>query len=155
MAAVARVAAEFGIHAARKPYEDLRTLLGKNGDNSGKRSDRGRSLTALAAGMGRAGFLRRARASGLRTPDHFCGFAWTGDLTAERLVRWLDRLPDGTTELMCHPGHNDEELAGKATRLKRERELELEALTAPEVRQAVERRGIRLAHFGDMAEAHV
>ncbi len=155
MAAVARVAAEFGIRAARNPYEDLRTLLGKNGENGTKQGGRGRSLTALAAGMGRAGFLRRARASGLRTPDHFCGFAWTGDLTAERLVRWLDRLPEGTTELMCHPGHNDEELARKATRLKRERERELAALTAPEVRQAVERRGIRLAHFGEMAEAHV
>ena len=44
------------------------------------------------------------------------------------LLRLVERLPEGTTELMCHPGYRDAELDGKATRLKEERQRELEAL---------------------------
>jgi predicted glycoside hydrolase/deacetylase ChbG (UPF0249 family) len=68
-------------------------------------------------------------------------------------LRLLDRLPEGTTELMCHPGYQDAELDGKATRLKRERQRELAALTAPEVSSAVKQRGIRLISYRELAEA--
>jgi hopanoid biosynthesis associated protein HpnK len=153
MAAVARVASEFGIGAVRKPYESLRTLFGGGRENGRERGEMGRSITAAAAGAGRGRFRRLAQAGGLRTPDHFSGIRWTGTLGAADLLRLVERLPEGTTELMCHPGYRDAELDGKATRLKEERQRELEALTAPEVAKAVKERGIRLISYRELAEA--
>jgi hopanoid biosynthesis associated protein HpnK len=155
MQAVARVAAEFGIGAVRKPYESLRTLFGGGREGRGERGEMGRSITAAAAGAGRGRFRRVAQAKGLRTPDHFCGIRWTGSLGAEDVVRLVERLPEGTTELMCHPGYRDAELDGKATRLKGERQRELEALRAPEVARVVQERGIRLISYRELAEADV
>ncbi len=152
MRAVVRVASEFGIAAVRKPYENLRTLFGRG--EVRKCGQLGRSLTAAAAGLGQRRFLRLIRDGGLRYPDHFCGIGWTGTLTAAQLVKAIDRLPEGITELMCHPGLHDEELEHRATRLKGERQRELEALTAPEVLQAVKRQGIELVSFRGLAEAH-
>jgi hopanoid biosynthesis associated protein HpnK len=152
MQAVARVASEFGIAAVRKPYENLRTLLSR-----GERRERGqlsRSLTAVAAGIGRGRFHVLAENGGLRAPDHFHGIRWTGTLSAAGLVRAIDHLPEGTTEVMCHPGLHDADLDGKATRLKSERQRELEALTAPEVIAAVARSGVQLISFREMAETH-
>jgi predicted glycoside hydrolase/deacetylase ChbG (UPF0249 family) len=83
------------------------------------------------------------RAAGVRTPDHFLdGFYGVG-ATAENLRATLGRLPDGTTELMCHPGHTDGELLAEST-YAQERERELELLCDPELpvllaREAVER----------------
>jgi hopanoid biosynthesis associated protein HpnK len=153
MQAVARVASEFGVFAVRKPYENLRTLLGR-----GERRERGqlsRSTTAALAGLGRRGFRSLAERGGLRSPDYFWGIRWTGTLSEADLLRALDRLAEGTTELMCHPGLHDAELDGKATRLKAERQRELEVLTAPRVRRAVERAGIQLISFRELSEAHV
>lgn len=78
-------------------------------------------------------FLRRA---GVRTADHFVSdFFAPGSMTAERLLAALDALPDGTTELMCHPGYDDSHLADSSFR--REREMELMLLCRPDVRQTV------------------
>src|SRR5208337_3434960 len=50
---------------------------------------------------------------GIATSDYFCGIAQTGEWTREGIEELLEKLPEGTTELMCHPGYVDEEL-GKA-----------------------------------------
>lgn len=152
MEALARVASEFGIGAVRKPYENLRTLLGRGAKNSRGRRQLPRSLAAAAAGIGRGRFRRLAAAGALRSPDFFCGIRWTGALSAATVLKILERLPEGTTEMMCHPGIHDEELARARTRLKRQRQQELEALTAPEVVQAVKERGIRLISYRELAE---
>jgi hopanoid biosynthesis associated protein HpnK len=153
MAAVAQVASEFGIGAVRKPYESLRTLFDGGRENGRERGEMARSLTAAAASAGRRRFRRLARSGGLRTPDHFRGIRWTGSLNASDLLGLVERLPEGTTELMCHPGYRDAELDGKATRLKGERQRELDALTAPEVASAVKERGIRLISYRELMEA--
>ncbi|MFQ5521320.1 MAG: hypothetical protein ACE5FK_07980, partial [Candidatus Methylomirabilia bacterium] len=57
-------------------------------------------------------------------------------------------LPDGVSEFMTHPGFYDQELA--YSRYGQQREVELEGLTDPAVRQAVERHGIRLCDFGEL-----
>jgi hopanoid biosynthesis associated protein HpnK len=153
MQAVARVAAEFGIGAVRKPYENLRTLFGRGASDGGHRGQLARSVTAAAARMGGGQFRRLTDTGGLRTPDHFCGIRWTGSLAAGDVLKLLERLPEGTTELMCHPGIHDVELERAATRLKRERQNELEALTDAEVVRAVERYGIQLISYRELAEA--
>jgi hopanoid biosynthesis associated protein HpnK len=152
MRAVAKVASAFGIGAVRKPYENMRTLFdtGSGGKGNGAL---GRSLTASAAKLGRRRFTGLARSAGLRTPDHFCGIGWTGALESGRLVRLIGHLQEGTTELMCHPGLHDDDLDRKPTRLKAERQAELEALTAPEVAREIAQRGVRLISFRELAES--
>jgi len=49
---------------------------------------------------------------------------------------------------MCHPGILGPELAQSRTRLKQSRQDELNALTSPEVRAAVQESGVRLSGFG-------
>jgi predicted glycoside hydrolase/deacetylase ChbG (UPF0249 family) len=49
--------------------------------------------------------------AGIKFPDYFFGFAETGNLDTEKLLNILKNLPDGTSELMCHPGLPSETLA--------------------------------------------
>jgi predicted glycoside hydrolase/deacetylase ChbG (UPF0249 family) len=52
---------------------------------------------------------------------------------------------------MCHPGILGPELARARTRLKQSRQEELNALTSPEVRAAVQEAGVRLTGFGGLS----
>ncbi|MCR4406024.1 MAG: ChbG/HpnK family deacetylase [Anaerolineae bacterium] len=80
-------------------------------------------------------------------PDHFVGeFFGTEALTPERLLRLLEGLSPGVTELMTHPGLADEQLrreSGYAV----ERERELELLCHPQVQEKVNELGIELVNF--------
>jgi predicted glycoside hydrolase/deacetylase ChbG (UPF0249 family) len=66
------------------------------------------------------------------------------------LLGLLQSLPQGSTELMCHPGRCGDALRRAPTRLKESRQAELEALTAPEVREAIQRAGIELGNYGSL-----
>ena len=87
---------------------------------------------------------------GCRTTDHFAGFRLTGRLDTRELAALIRRLPEGSTELMCHPGHCTAELLAARTRLKASRERELEALLAPEVREAIAHAGVRLVSYREL-----
>ena len=89
-----------------------------------------------------------AERSGIATADHFCGIAQTGELTREGVEELLKNLPEGTTELMCHPGYADEALGKTATRLQDSRQGELEILTDAGIRNLVASQGIRLIDYG-------
>jgi hypothetical protein len=94
-----------------------------------------------------AGFRAGLRRHGVATTDHFVGEAQSEPYwITGRLLDQLARLPLGVTELMCHPGLFDGDLA--YSRYGRQREVELHALCDPEARATVERLGIRLCHFG-------
>ena len=55
-----------------------------------------------------AAFLRsRARKAGFITPDFVFGLRWSGQMTAERLVLLLERLPPGLSEIYLHPATRD------------------------------------------------
>jgi predicted glycoside hydrolase/deacetylase ChbG (UPF0249 family) len=97
-----------------------------------------------------AGFREGLRRRGVGTTDHFVGDAQAEPYwTTERLLDQLATLPLGLTELMCHPGVYDEDLA--YSRYGRQRVVELEAMCHPEARATVERLDIRLCHFGALA----
>jgi predicted glycoside hydrolase/deacetylase ChbG (UPF0249 family) len=69
--------------------------------------------------------------------------------THEHLLDLVGRLESGTSEIMCHPGYVDETLAREsAYSLPRERELNI--LTDPGMRQAIEARGIDLITFANL-----
>lgn len=92
-------------------------------------------------------FQRVLTRHGCRTTDHFTGFRLTGRFGAPELVRLIRDLPDGLTEFMCHPGHCGQALRRAPTRLKESRERELQALTAPETRQALRDCGVELIDY--------
>jgi len=84
---------------------------------------------------------------GCRTTDHFAGFAITGRYDAARLAKLIRRLPEGVTEFMCHPGFCTAELERAHTRLKASRRRELDALTSPEVRAALQESNVVLTRY--------
>ena len=92
-----------------------------------------------------------AEAAGIASTDYFCGIAQTGELTIEGMKCLLQNLPEGTTEMMCHPGFMDKELEESATRLQDSRELEVQILTSPDIRNLVASQGIRLIDYAFVA----
>lgn len=87
---------------------------------------------------------------GCRSTDHFAGFSLTGRFDAAMLAQVIRRLPEGTTEFMCHPGFCTAELLATRTRLKESRRRELDALVSPEVRDAVAVAGVKLTRYRDL-----
>jgi len=76
------------------------------------------------------------RGAGVRTSDLFIGeFFAPGSMDGDRLLEALAELPEGVSELMCHPGYDDRHLSDSSFR--REREAELMLLCRPDVRSAV------------------
>src|SRR5262249_45444204 len=104
-------------------------------------------ISSNAFSLLRRRFHRVLERHGCRTTDHFAGFQITGRFRTRELVDLLGLLPEGSTELMVHPGRCREPLRHARTRLKESRERELEALLAPEVRTALERHGIELRNY--------
>ena len=90
----------------------------------------------------------QAERAGIAAADYFCGIAQTGEFTLEGLKKFLKSLPEGTTELMCHPGYADAALKKTATRLQDSRQKELEILMDMGVRNLVASQGIRLIDYG-------
>ena len=79
--------------------------------------------------------------------DHFAGFRLTGRLDKASLASLIRGLPEGTTELMCHPGYLGASLQAARTRLKASRQRELVALTSPEVKAAIRAAGVQLTEY--------
>ena len=141
--AVARLGEEFGIPWVRRPFDfPLNAHRGA--------VPRATRIVSGALGLLRRRFHRVLQQHGRRTTDHFAGFQITGRFRTADLVDLLGAVPEGSTELMCHPGRCGEALRHARTRLKESREHELEALMAPEVRQALERNGIELVNYSGL-----
>jgi predicted glycoside hydrolase/deacetylase ChbG (UPF0249 family) len=137
---VARVAREFEIPWVRRPFD-----FGTN-----RRARFAKRVVAL--GM-RAMAPRFASAlKGLRTTDHFTGFALTGGLNGKTVAETLECLPAGLTEFMCHPGRLGPELEASPTRLKESRAIELAALLSSEAKRVIEERGIELVNYRQVTE---
>jgi hopanoid biosynthesis associated protein HpnK len=85
---------------------------------------------------------RRLREAGIPSNDHLFGFNDSGVLTEHLLLRLLDHLPDGVSEIYCHPATRSWEGEDNLPVSYRP-ERELEALLSPAVKKAMERRGLR------------
>jgi predicted glycoside hydrolase/deacetylase ChbG (UPF0249 family) len=97
--------------------------------------------------LGEEYYRRVARKKNVKLPDHFLGFKLTGSLTEETFGAALEKIEEGTSEFMCHPGFLRDELKQSRTRLKESRQRELEALISPRIREIVSRKGIELSGF--------
>ena len=80
-------------------------------------------------------------------PDGMYGFEVSGRLTRSALEQILRQIPDGLYELICHPGEDDAETRTRYSHWGYRWAEELEALTAPETRQVLEKQGIVLTSF--------
>jgi len=144
-----RLAARYGIGGVRVSAEDarLRKALSSGGASRAsvawKQGLQARGLKLLAWSA-----RKQAERGDIVTSDYFCGIRQTGELTKLGVARLLEALPEGTTELMCHPGYVDEDLRHSATRLQGSRERELEILTDKDILNLVASRGIRLIDYG-------
>jgi predicted glycoside hydrolase/deacetylase ChbG (UPF0249 family) len=104
--------------------------------------------SALQAAGRRLGVPVRHLTDGITYRGDFYGRSRTGDplpeaITAGGLVAILERLPDGTSELACHPATE----AGTDRAYSSERVRELEALCDPQVAAALVAERIRLRSF--------
>jgi hopanoid biosynthesis associated protein HpnK len=147
----ARLAAEYGLAGVRSSRERrtrLPALLRRN------RPFRGKIIRQMGGGVGIALLAVSAqaalRAAGVASPDYFYGVSATGYLDAATLEDILRDVPEGTSELMCHPGYVDAALARRPTRLLAQREKELEALTRPQARILIRECGIQLITYRDL-----
>jgi predicted glycoside hydrolase/deacetylase ChbG (UPF0249 family) len=148
-----RLAKRHGIGAVRVSHEESRlraALSTGEAQHAGvvmKQGVQARGLKLLARDA-----RELAENAGIATADYFCGIAQTGELTREGVAQLLKNLPDGTTELMCHPGYVDSDLEKSATRLQDSRRLEVEILTDTDIRNLVASQGIRLIDYSFVAE---
>jgi hopanoid biosynthesis associated protein HpnK len=136
-----RACADYGIPALRIVRERLRLAL---------RVDPGRRLSRLAHSAVFALLARSARGKvgelPIGTPDAVLGLFLDGRMTKERLLGLVASLPDGITEIYSHPSLDPD--PARASQLK-----EFEALVAPEVREALRERSIRLTCYRDAQRA--
>jgi hopanoid biosynthesis associated protein HpnK len=147
-----RLAKRYGIGAIRVAHEasSLRAALSTGEELHTaavlKQGVQARGLKLLARDA-----RELAERAGISTADYFCGIAQTGEMTKQGVAQLLRSLPDGTTELMCHPGYADQALRNTATRLQGSRQTELQILTDVEIRNLVASQGIRLIDYGLVA----
>ncbi|HVO57245.1 MAG TPA: ChbG/HpnK family deacetylase [Dongiaceae bacterium] len=148
-----RLAKKHGIEAVRVSHEasPLRMALTDGSEPASvllRQGVQARGLKLLARDA-----RELAEHAGISTADYFCGIAQTGVLTKKGVTQLLGSLPDGTTELMCHPGYADDELKRTATRLQGSRQTELEILTDKGVRKSILELGIRLINYNQLGTA--
>ena len=139
---VLRAARAAGIRAVRNPFEPVWAV----------RATAGASWARAAE----VNLLRRLQdrcreiiaEEGFVTTDGTIAVVGTGVLNADTLRSLLRQLPEGTWELVTHPGYNDADLDKVRTRLRASREIEMKALEA--IREFP---GIELISYAELARA--
>lgn len=139
---VLRAARAAGIHAVRNPFEPAWSV---------RATPEARWLRRVQVGLLRRmepAFRRIVTEEGFTTTEGAIGVLATGTLDSATVNSLLRSLPDGTFELVTHPGYNDADLASAHTRLLESRATEMNAL--PELRNHSE---LHLQSFGQIASA--
>ncbi len=90
--------------------------------------------------------------AGCLTPDHFVGLADSGGMTPQFYNRAFDRMPDGITEIMCHPGpaNSNDGVTGTYYITPFFRELELNALFDLSLIDRLAGSGYEKIHYGQL-----
>jgi predicted glycoside hydrolase/deacetylase ChbG (UPF0249 family) len=134
----ARLANDFGITKIRLPSERFWS--------AGQFLQPGaikKGFFGLLSGRGRSLF----KSLGLRFTDHFAGIQFPVVSRIDSLGAFLESLPKGTTELMCHPGYRSPAASPFSSF---EREEELSCLTNPGLVERVRALKIHLISYGEI-----
>lgn len=148
---VLQLARSYGIDCVRCPVEPASGALGplQSGGPGWPRKAKqyllGRALSTLAVCQ-----VRKVAHAGIYRADYFFGLSQTGFLDETILEQMVRAVPEGVTEIMCHPGYVDATLKHTRTRLRAQRKTELDALMSYTVRQAVAEMGIKLISYGEL-----
>lgn len=139
------VGREFGVRAIRVPYEPFfASMRVSPGDGFAR-------LASAIASMPLFAFMRwRLRVAGIAYNDFVFGVRDTGRMDRTRILAYLANLPEGVSEIYCHPA------TGRWPDMDRlmahyRVEDELAALTADEVGAAMAARGIVATTFEELA----
>jgi hopanoid biosynthesis associated protein HpnK len=141
---ILKVGREFGLRAMRLPYEPPLP--------SWRASRQGlfHKLASWTFFFPWTALLRvRLKRAGIRCNDFVFGLNDTGHLDRELLLRILRQLPQGVTEIYCHPATRR---CAELDRVMPDylHEQELEALTSQAVKQAVATSGFQRIAFGEL-----
>lgn len=145
-ATLVRLAREYGIKAVRVPIERPIQSWRAVGDRL-----LARWLAWLGQGPWAAALRRRLARAGIRFNDCVLGLSDTGDMRAERVMRYVANLPDGVSELYVHAATSrwsgpDAWPANYACR------GEFEALVDEQVVGTLKRIGMRSMTFAALAQ---
>jgi len=143
-----RAARDCGVRAIRNPVEPPDALKFSNLLRRPRLWARNIAVHLLARVA--ADFQRAVKSAGLRTPDGTFGIRDTGNFDELAFAQIAHSIPEGTWELVCHPGYCDGELRGVKTRLRESRATELEVLTSDAARHALERHGVELISYWEL-----
>jgi len=146
LAQALEIGVPMGLKALRVPYEPFgfsRRVAG-----AGKAGAR---LAHAVFGLPLTLTMRmQAAAAGVAVNDCFFGKTDDGFITEELLISLAGNVPRGVTELGLHPA--TETWGGEHCPPAHWRQAdELAALTSPQVREAIERNGVSLIHWADLA----
>jgi chitin disaccharide deacetylase len=139
---VLRAARAAGIRTIRNPYEPAWSVRATPGAPWLRRTQVQLLRTLQSS------FRNIVAEEGFVTTDGAIGVLATGTLDSATLASLLQAIPDGTWELVTHPGYNDASLARVRTRLLASRKIEFEALKTASISQDIE-----LVHFGQLTAA--
>jgi len=140
-----RAAKACGVRAVRNPFGSIAFSAVVARPKLWKRYGQLMLLNPLA---GR--FRGRVHTEGMVTPDGSLGVVATGILDERLIELTVDNLPNGTWEFVTHPGYNDADLDGVATRLRQSRETELQLLTSSAFREKLEHCGIEVISYRNL-----
>jgi chitin disaccharide deacetylase len=144
---VLRAAKACNVGAIRNPFEPPRLDL-LRAEFRLRRRWLGVGLLNAFAGS----FRRAVRHAGIISPNGTLGIVATGKLD-ERLLRFLiEHMPEGTWELVCHPGYDDAQLRSLHTRLLESREKEFQILTSPNLPLWLTGQGVDLISYRDLVQ---
>lgn len=138
---VLRIAEEFGIAGIRIPMD----WPGWRGTRWPARFTQKVALCGLAK-YDAWHFRKRA----FKSCGQIAGLFDAGTLDEESLLRILDRLPAGDTELVCHPGCADGETRRAYSHWGYNWDAEREALTSPRVRERLAGRNVVLVNYQEL-----
>lgn len=151
LAALVRAARICGVPAIRNPFVILPITAVSAAQLAGKpRLWKRYGQVRLLRGFARQ-FRVKVRRAGLLTPDGIVGVVETGSFNASLLRQALTNLPEGTWELVCHPGYLDADLRAARTRLIDSRDQERQLLMSEDVRTFLHEQKIRLIGYREFA----
>lgn len=146
--AVLRAAREHGVRAVRNPFEPTWAVAATHKPSSLRSWNRSAQVMALYAL--RPQFVEIVEKNGLKSPDGTIGISATGLLNRDLLTRLVEAMPEGTWELVAHPGYNDRDLSQVKTVLRESRVVELELLSSAETRDLLRKADIQLISFREL-----
>lgn len=145
---ILHAAKECGVRAVRNPFETAGLLGFRNLLAAPALWVRTAQVRALRTMI--TDFHRAISETGMKTTDGTLGIIFTGSMDFALFERMVRGMPEGTWELVCHPGYNDADLSGVHTRLRESRAAERDVLTSPGVRSLIEKLGISLISYAEL-----